>query len=142
MPSSESKPLFRPEALRPRLAKFQAPADAAALQTKVAGWAQLLASKEAEGMKETELLGEFLTDLFCHLLGYRGPAAGQARYTLKRGQSGGGGEGGPVQAQAGRSLLHPSLHHPLHHRGHDRPGDPGPLRRPPPAPQGRTPPTA
>src|SRR5258708_27004085 len=35
-------------------------------------------------MKETELLGDFLRDVFGDLLGYIGPASGSAVYTLKR----------------------------------------------------------
>jgi hypothetical protein len=35
-------------------------------------------------MKETELLGDFIRDVFGDLLGYAGPASGSAVYTLKR----------------------------------------------------------
>ena len=40
-------------------------------------------------MKETELLGDFIADVFGDVLGYSGPAAGAERYTLKREATGG-----------------------------------------------------
>jgi hypothetical protein len=36
------------------------------------------------GFKETALLPDFLTDIFCGLLGYTGPAAEADTYTLSR----------------------------------------------------------
>ena len=69
------KPLFRPEALRPKLALFR-PTDAAmAARAKLAEWAELLATPAAKKMKETELLGDFFRDVFADTLGYVGPAA-------------------------------------------------------------------
>jgi hypothetical protein len=44
----------------------------------------LLASGQADAMKETELLADFLHDIFSDLLGYTGPASGLPVYTLKR----------------------------------------------------------
>ena len=82
-----AKPLFRPEALRPRLKTFAVPAAAVGARPKLGHWAKLLGSKDAETMKETELLPEFITDMFESVLGYTGPAAGSDRYTLKRGAS-------------------------------------------------------
>lgn len=81
---TEAKPLFRAEALRPRLATFAISPAAVAARAKLANWAQLLASKQTEGMKETELLPGFLSDVFGSLLGYTGPADGGPTYTLKR----------------------------------------------------------
>ncbi len=81
---TEAKPLFRAEALRPRLATFAVSPTALAARPKLVNWAQLFASKQAEAMKETELLPEFLTDVFSSLLGYTGPADGGTAYTLKR----------------------------------------------------------
>jgi hypothetical protein len=46
-----AKSLFRPEALRPKLAAFALPPDAVAARSKLANWAKLLGSKEAEAMK-------------------------------------------------------------------------------------------
>jgi hypothetical protein len=83
MPTA-AKPLFRPEALRPLLKAFAIPTAAVAARPKLADWAKLLGSKRAEAMKETELLPDFITDVFVRLLGYTGPATGADRYTLKR----------------------------------------------------------
>jgi hypothetical protein len=83
MPTA-AKPLFRPEALRPRLAMFAAPASAEAARPQLTHWADLLASKKAEQMKETELLADFLTHIFTDVLGYTGPASGAAAYRMKR----------------------------------------------------------
>jgi hypothetical protein len=78
------KPLFRPEALRPKLVAFAVPPAAAAARVKLAHWAKLLTSRQADHLKETELLGDFLRDVFVDLLGYTGPADGAEPYTLKR----------------------------------------------------------
>ncbi len=83
MPAA-AKPLFRPEALRPKLTAFTVPPPAAAARIKLAHWSKLLGTKKAEAMKETELLADFIADVFGHVLGYTGPAAGAERYTLKR----------------------------------------------------------
>ncbi len=78
----DSKPLFRPEAIRPHLAKFTLPAAAVALKPKLAKWAALLESAEGLARKETELLPNFIRDVFEDLLGYVGPPG--SPYTLKR----------------------------------------------------------
>src|SRR5262249_27239392 len=51
---------------------------------KLAHWAALLGCGQADALKETELLADFLRDVFGDLLGYTGPAGGEAIYTLKR----------------------------------------------------------
>jgi hypothetical protein len=81
---SPAKPLFRPEALRPALTTFSLPQAVAEARGKLANWAKLLDSKQAQKMKESELLADFITDVFAAVLGYAGPAGGQERYTLKR----------------------------------------------------------
>jgi hypothetical protein len=81
---AEAKPLFRPDAIRPALAGFVLDGTAIAARLKLANWAALLASTKADQLKETELLPDFITDIFVHLLGYVGPAGGSASYTLKR----------------------------------------------------------
>jgi hypothetical protein len=83
MPIS-ARPLFRPEALRPKLAGFTMPAAAAAARSKLVQWAELLGAKSAEQMKETELLVCFIEDVFVELLGYTRPGGGTNLYTLKR----------------------------------------------------------
>jgi hypothetical protein len=47
-------------------------------------WATLIACGRADDFKETDLLPEFLSDIFCGLLGYTGPAATADTYTLSR----------------------------------------------------------
>ncbi len=81
---TDPKPLFRPDALRPKLAAFALPPAAAGARPKLGNWTSLLHSKAAEKMKETELLGDFLRDVFGDVLGYVGPASGAPVYTIKR----------------------------------------------------------
>src|SRR5947207_2319637 len=81
---ADAKPLFRPEALRPKLAGFTLPPSAEAARSKLADWTALLGSPGADALKETELLPSFIQDVFQDLLGYTGPAGGAPRYTLKR----------------------------------------------------------
>jgi hypothetical protein len=83
MPAT-AKPLFRPEALRPKLAAFAVPPAAAAARAQLANWANLLGTAQGGAKKETELLAEFITDVFTRLLGYTGPATAAPYYTLKR----------------------------------------------------------
>jgi len=80
---TQAKPLFRPEALRPRLKTFAVPPAAGAARPRLGHWAKLLGSTAAEEMKETELLADFIRDVLGDLLGYTGPAGGSDRYTLK-----------------------------------------------------------
>ena len=70
--------------MRTRLAAFALSAAAAGARPKLGNWTDLLSSKAAERMKETELLGDFIRDVFGDLLGYAGPASGAPVYTLKR----------------------------------------------------------
>src|ERR1700693_6088572 len=81
---SEAKPLFRADALRPKLVGFGLPAGIGEARKKVSNWVTMLANKQAEAMKETELLPGFITDLFERLLGFAGPESGGETYTLKR----------------------------------------------------------
>ena len=70
----ESKPLFHPEVLRQQVRSFNLPEQTAVWQPKLQHWAGLIASGRADEFKETALLPDFLTDIFCGLLGYTGPA--------------------------------------------------------------------
>jgi hypothetical protein len=81
---SEARPLFRADALRPKLVGFGLPPGMGEARKKLGKWVDLLANKQAEGMKETELLADFITDVFLSLLGFTGPASGGQTYTLKR----------------------------------------------------------
>ncbi len=82
----EAKPLFRPDVLRAHLAGFQLPPHVAALRPKLAHWADLIASGRIDSFNEQQLLPDFLTDFFVHLLGYTRPADGGDRYTINREQ--------------------------------------------------------
>ena len=69
----ESKPLFHPEVLRQQVRSFNLPDQTVAWQPKLQDWAGLITSGRADEFKESELLPDFLTDIFCGLLGYTGP---------------------------------------------------------------------
>src|SRR5436305_12884697 len=69
----ESKPLFHPEVIRQQVRSFNLPETVAVWQIKLQHWAALIASGRADDFKETALLPDFLTDIFCGLLGYTGP---------------------------------------------------------------------
>lgn len=74
----EAKPLFRPDVLREHLAGFTMPAVDTA---KLAHWASEIKSGRIDRFGEQEILRSFLTDIFCGILGYTGPA-GHDRYTI------------------------------------------------------------
>jgi hypothetical protein len=71
----ESKPLFHPEVIRQQVRSFNLPERLGDWQPKLQDWATLISSGRADNLKETALLPDFLTDIFCGLLGYTGPAA-------------------------------------------------------------------
>jgi hypothetical protein len=50
----------------------------------LARWAELFASGQADQFKEHELLHDFLTEIFCGLLGYRCIVDNSGRYTFSR----------------------------------------------------------
>lgn len=80
----EAKPLFRNDVLGPRLHGFHLAGDVAAMQQTLGRWAGLLWSPEAETLKEQELLPDFLTDVFCGILGYRRAVDNKERYSFSR----------------------------------------------------------
>ena len=80
----EAKPLFRPEVIQPLLKNFLLPETARAATPKLGHWADLIGSGQADTYTEKELLPEFLTDIFCNLLGYTSAVDNQARYTFSR----------------------------------------------------------
>ena len=67
-----SKPLFHPEVLRQQVRSFNLPEQAGDWQPKLQHWADLIRSGRADQLKETALLPDFLTDIFCGVLGYTG----------------------------------------------------------------------
>lgn len=60
------------------------PEEVAAKRGVLKKWADLLSSEQAESFREQELLPDFITDVFCDLLGYERPADNPARYTRAR----------------------------------------------------------
>ena len=80
----ESKPLFHPEVIRQQVRSFKLPELAAGARERLTHWAELIASGRADDFKETALLPDFLTDIFCHLLGYTRPAGPGDTFTLSR----------------------------------------------------------
>jgi hypothetical protein len=80
----ESKPLFHPEVIRQQVRAFNLPERVGDWQPKLQEWANLIASGRADDFKETALLPDFLTDIFCGLLGYTGPAASADTFTFSR----------------------------------------------------------
>jgi hypothetical protein len=80
----ESKPLFHPEVIRQQVRAFSLPECVVDWQPKLQHWAGLIASGRADDFKESALLPDFLTDIFCGLLGYTGPAASADSFTFSR----------------------------------------------------------
>ena len=80
----ESKPLFHPEVIRQQVRAFNLPESVVDWQPKLQHWAGLIASGRADDFKETALLPDYLTDIFCGLLGYTGPAASADTFTFSR----------------------------------------------------------
>jgi hypothetical protein len=78
----ESKPLFHPEVIRQQVRAFNLPERVGDWQPKLQHWAGLIASGRADDFKETALLPDFLTDIFCGLLGYTGPAESPDTFTF------------------------------------------------------------
>src|ERR1043166_5667766 len=97
----ESKPLFHPEVLRQQVRSFNLPGREAEWQPKLQLWACLIASGRADDFKETALLPDFLTDIFCGLLGYMGPAGAADNFTFSR-ERHVGGEGKGARRVLGR----------------------------------------
>jgi hypothetical protein len=80
----ESKPLSHPEVIRQQVRAFNLPEGVEECQPKLQHWAGLIASGRADDFKETALLPDFLTDIFCGLLGPAGPAGSGDIFTFSR----------------------------------------------------------
>src|SRR5947207_16011232 len=93
---TEAKALFRPEAVRPKLLNCPLAPGAQAARSKLANWADLLAGGKADAMKETELLPDFIGDVFGEALGYVGPAGGTANPAEGKFTSQGGKAAAPI----------------------------------------------
>jgi len=81
---SDAKPLFRPEAVRPKVRGFALPAHAD--RAKAAKWAKMLAGSAKLKLKETEVRDEFLYDIFRDALGYVTVSQNPAAYSFKKEQ--------------------------------------------------------
>ena len=80
----EAKPLFHLEVIRQQVRAFKLPERVQGLLPTLQHWAELIESGRADGFKESELLPDFLTDIFCDLLGYSGSAGPGETFTLSR----------------------------------------------------------
>lgn len=80
----DAKPLFRPDVLRPALATFQLPKPFEMLCAPLRRWAQVLSSAEGDVLNEKEILPDFLTDVFCGVLGYSRIVDSPERFTFSR----------------------------------------------------------
>jgi hypothetical protein len=80
---AEVKPLFRADALRPRLAGYALPVPVENSCEKLKHWVDLFGAARPR-FNETELLADFISLVFGEILGYVGPAAGEPIYTLRR----------------------------------------------------------
>lgn len=78
----ERRALFRPDVLAPRAQALDF--DPAPAREVLARWARLLDAPGADRHKETELLPDFLTQVFYDVLGYAGPSSPGDRHTLSR----------------------------------------------------------
>ena len=83
---ADTKPLFRPEALRKKLDAFLLPDRCEAVRLKFTNWARKLNEGKLDKDTEIQLLPIFLTHIFEGLLGYTGPISdsGFDAYTMKR----------------------------------------------------------
>ena len=82
--SIDGKPLFRPEAVRPKVRAFTLPPHAD--QGKIAKWAKVFATKSKVKLKETEVRDEFLYDIFRDVLGYVTVSDNPTAYSFKKEQ--------------------------------------------------------
>jgi Eco57I restriction-modification methylase len=80
----EAKPIFRPDVIRLPLLGFSLPESVIQRRPKLEKWAQIIASGSVDAHTEQEILGDFLNDVFCELLGYTRAVDNPRRYTLIR----------------------------------------------------------
>jgi hypothetical protein len=98
---ADHKPLFRPEAIRPKVREFLLPPEAD--PKKLQKWAGMLKQKSSKKLKETELRDEFLYDIFRDALGYVTVSENPTEYTFKKEQF---VEAGGTYADAGFGRFH------------------------------------
>ncbi len=80
----EAKPIFRPDVIRLPILGFSLPEQVARCRPKLKKWAEIIATGSVDAHKEQEILGDFLNDVFCELLGYTRAVDNPKRYTISR----------------------------------------------------------
>jgi hypothetical protein len=80
----EAKPIFRPDVVRLPLLGFSLPEQVAQRREKLTKWAEIISSGSVDAHKEQEILGDFINDVFCELLGYTRAVDNPKRYTISR----------------------------------------------------------
>jgi len=80
----EAKPIFRPDAIRLPILGFSLPEQVAQRRSKLEKWAEIIATGSVDAHKEQEILGDFINDVFCELLGYTRAVDNPKRYTISR----------------------------------------------------------
>ena len=80
----EAKPIFRPDVVRLPLLGFSLPEQVAQQREKLKKWAEIISSGSVDAHKEQEILGDFINDVFCELLGYTRAVDNPKRYTISR----------------------------------------------------------
>jgi hypothetical protein len=69
----EAKPIFRPDVVRLPLLGFSLPEQVAQRREKLKKWAEIISTGSVDAHKEQEILGDFINDVFCELLGHTRP---------------------------------------------------------------------
>ena len=81
----EARPIFRPDVIRLPILGYTLPDSVERGRPKLQNWAQIIAAGAVDAHKEAEILGDFLNDIFCELLGYtRSVDRPVGRYTFSR----------------------------------------------------------
>ncbi len=80
----EAKPIFRPDVIRLPVLGFSLPESVVERRSNLEKWAEIIASGSVDTHKEQEILGDFLNDIFCELLGYTRAVDNPKRYTFSR----------------------------------------------------------
>jgi len=80
----QAKPLFRADVLRPKPDAFKLPNVASAKPQALKRWRDLIDSARIDKFKETEILPDFISEVFQAVLGFESPVQNPDRYTIRR----------------------------------------------------------
>lgn len=80
----EAKPIFRPDVIRLPILGFSLTEPVLRHRPRLEKWAEIIAGGSVDAHKEVEILGDFLGDIFCGLLGYGRTVDDPKRYTFSR----------------------------------------------------------